>query len=106
MSAVETVTVDITSDEGVVALTIPAYTVPTEALRQRVIAITDGYLQLSRIARQPVSLGDFALHVLAHAANDPKDQPIDRDKCPVCKARPIIRDGGPILCAQCRRTEQ
>lgn len=69
----ELVNVIVVDESGVpVIMEIPAYTVKSETLDERVKNILSTYLSLSEQMRNSVSLGDFALFLLAQAKNDPR----------------------------------
>lgn len=72
----DTVTVEVTNAQGNPAaqLTVPAFTVTQAHLGVRVAEELEEYLNRARVA-YPVSLGDFALYLLARASEDPKRQP-------------------------------
>lgn len=72
-----TVRVTVTHDEGTVTFTVPSYTVGLSAFVTRAYSLLRTYVARSLEERQPMSLGDYALHVLSVAATDPRKQPQD-----------------------------
>lgn len=59
---------------GVRLLTLPAYTVPTDDLAERITKLTDEYFATTRDLDTPVSLSDFALFITGRASRDPFEQ--------------------------------
>lgn len=60
------------NDRVVVDMEVPAFTVDTETLRERVSELMETYLLRSEL--NELSLADFALFLLSQAATDPKEQ--------------------------------
>lgn len=73
-----TVKIDITDIRGNIrSFVIPAYTVPELDFCHRIEKLLDAYVAASKTNGDPVSLGDFALFIIAMAATDPKEMTED-----------------------------
>ena len=74
MTAVcETVTIKVTDEAGnSTTRVVPAFTRSFLDMQTQLEGLVAEYLQRATDEREPVSLGDFALYVVAQAAKDPK----------------------------------
>lgn len=71
----EMVRINMLDEDGMRAvLDVPAYTRPAHELRDLAIAKLDEYLTQARGGASTVSLGDFALYLIAQAALEPHVQ--------------------------------
>lgn len=69
-----TVRITVEREGGTVSFTVPSYTVGLSAFVTRAYSLLRTYVARSLEERQPMSLGDYALHVLSVAATDPRKQ--------------------------------
>ena len=70
----ETAEVTITTDDrdSHVSFTVPAYTRPRPEFRDIVLDIFDSYMAAGDSTYSPVSVADFAMYLLAYAADEPR----------------------------------
>lgn len=64
------------AEAGTMTFLVPAYTVPSETLRERLEHLQALYFEVSSAQRMPTSLADYAMYLLAKASTDPKEQQI------------------------------
>lgn len=73
----ETMLVDLCAEDGsVTSHVLPAFTVPPSTLRSRILEIMDEYISRSEATKNEVSLADFALYLISHAENDPREMKV------------------------------
>lgn len=84
--------------DGVVTnIVVPAYSESVDDLKVTITSLFGDYLLLSSIARTQVSVADFAIKLLAHAATQPHEIP-DPDR----RRHPFIPNPvGPAVCLEC-----